>query len=126
LGDDLCANPDSRRRKVLASILENLRHPRGTHAFWPHRLPGEGDAPAIFWSAVEKLAPRAIVVFGSDSRDALGLPRRMRPYEQMMSWGRLIVQLHRPETLAEDAALLRSTQVFLTGILRFCAARQQA
>jgi hypothetical protein len=109
---------------VLRCILEGLAHPPGTHVFWPHRLPGEGDAASVFWSAVGTLAPRAVMVLGSDSRDALGLPKSMCPYAQMMLWGRLVVQLHRPESLASDDALLKSTQAFLASVLRFCAARR--
>ena len=124
LGEDLAGTPDAGRRRVLKSILEGLSHPPGTHMFWPHRLPGEGDAPSVFWSAVDMLAPRVVMVLGSDSRDALGLPRSMRPYAQMMLWGRSVFQLHRPESLASDDALLSSTQAFLASALRFCSARQ--
>ena len=124
LGEDLAGTPDAGRRRVLKSILEGLSHPPGTHMFWPHRLPGEGDAPSVFWSAVGMLAPRVVMVLGSDSRDALGLPRSMRPYAQMMLWGRSVFQLHRPENLASDDALLGSTQAFLASALRFCSARQ--
>ena len=124
LGEDLTGHPDAGRRRVMRSILEGLAHPSGTHVFWPHRLPGEGDAAPVFWSAVGMLSPRAVMVLGSESRDALGLPRSMRPYAHRMLWGRLVVQLHRPESLASDDALLSSTQAFLASVLRFCAARQ--
>ena len=123
LGQDLTQAADPARRKVLGGMLAELHHPKGTHVFWPYSLPGAENCPEIFWSAVSLLAPRALLILGSDARDMLGLPKSLRPFCQERVRGRMVIQLHRPENLASDSAAFRSSVVFLSQILHFCASR---
>ena len=126
LGQDLAQKADPARRKVLGRMLAELRHPKGTHVFWPYELPGEGMLPDIFWSGVSLLSPRALLILGSDARDSLGLPKSLRPFCQERVRGRMVIQLHRPENLAANDTAFRSSVVFLSQILHFCSGRLPA
>ena len=71
--------PDPTRQQIMVRMLKELRHPGGTHVFWPYALPddatpGGPDAPSLFWSGAALLRPRTLLLFGSEARDALGMP----------------------------------------------------
>ena len=125
LGDDLTGTPDEARRRVVVRMLTELKHPAGTHVFWPYALEGETPLPeaSLFWSGVKMLDPRVLLLFGSDTRDALDMPRTLKPFGQLRLHGRLIIQLPRPQALAEDEAAFRQVQAFLARMLRFCCSR---
>lgn len=134
LGDDLMGTADPVRQKVIVRMLTALRHPGGTHVFWPYALPGDAptsetgggdDAPSLFWSGVELLRPRALLLFGSEARDALRMPKSLAPYCQERHGGRLVIQLPAPSALAGDGAgddAFRQAGAFLARLLRFCSA----
>lgn len=123
LGDDLVGTPDEARRRVIVRMLTELRHPVGTHVFWPFALPGEEPVAeaSLFWSGVSMLDPRVLLLFGSDTRDALDMPKSLLPFCQARVHGRLVIQLPRPQALAGDESAFRQAQAFLSRILRFCA-----
>ena len=125
LDEDLTGTPDEARRRVIVRMLTELRHPVGTHVFWPFSLAGDGLSPeaSLFWSGVGLLDPRVVLLFGSDTRDALSMPKTLLPFCQERVHGRLIIQLPRPQALAGDEASFRRVQAFLARMLRFCAAR---
>ena len=125
LGEDLVGTPDEARRRVIVRMLTELRHPVGTHVFWPFSLAGEGLSPeaSLFWSGVTLLDPRVILLFGSDTRDSLSMPKSLLPFCQERIHGRLIIQLPRPQALAADESAFRQAQAFLARILSFCAKR---
>ena len=132
LGDDLTGTPDQARKQVIVRMLTELRHPGGTHVFWPFDMSGEdarapqmpdGGSASLFWSGVRLLDPRVLLLFGSDTRDALGMPRTLGPFCQERVYGRLVIQLPRPQALAEDEASFRRAQAFLARLLSFCARR---
>ncbi len=125
LGDDLVGTPDEARRRVIVRMLTELRHPAGTHVFWPFVLPGEEPSAeaSLFWSGVRMLDPRVLLLFGSDTRDALAMPKTLLPFCQARVHGRLVIQLPRPQALAVDESAFRQAQAFLSRILRFCASR---
>ena len=125
LGEDLVGTPDEARRRVIVRMLTELRHPVGTHVFWPFSLADEGLSPeaSLFWSGVTLLDPRVILLFGSDTRDALSMPRSLLPFCQERIHGRLVIQLPRPQALASDEFAFRQVQAFLARILSFCAKR---
>ena len=131
LGDDLTGTPDQARRQVIVRMLTELRHPGGTHVFWPFDMSGtpalpkaaDGEEASLFWSGVRLLDPRVLLLFGSDTRDALMMPRTLRPFCQERVYGRLVIQLPRPQALAEDEASFRRAQAFLARLLSFCARR---
>lgn len=125
LGEDLSGKPDEVRRRVIVRMLTELRHPAGTHVFWPFAMQDDGVAPeySLFWSGVRFLDPRVLLLFGSDTRDALAMPKTLLPFCQERVHGRLVIQLPRPQALAEDEASFQRAQAFLARILRFCASR---
>lgn len=125
LGEDLMGSPDPARRQVIVRMLTALHHPGGTHVFWPCSLPGEPciQDPSLFWSGVRMLDPRVLLLFGSDTRDALAMPRSLLPFCQERIHGRLVVQLPRPQALAADEAAFQRAQAFLARLLSFCAVR---
>lgn len=126
LGEDLTGRPDEVRRQVIVRMLMELRHPGGTHVFWPCGLVGEKpeDGPALFWSGVKLLNPRVLLLFGSDARDTLSMPKTLLPFCQERVYGRLVIQLPRPQSLAQDEASFKRALAFLSRLLRFCARRQ--
>ena len=126
LGEDLTGTPDETRRQVIVRMLLELRHPGGTHVFWPCGLQGEhpGDGPDLFWSGVKLLNPRVLLLFGSDARDVLSMPKTLLPFCQERVFGRLVIQLPRPQALAADEASFKRALAFLSRLLRFCARRQ--
>lgn len=77
------------------------------------RLPCSGRAKPL-------LRTRALLILGSDARDALGLPR-IGPYCQTMVRGRLFIQLPQPRSLAEKPEAFGQAMAFLAGLLRFCS-----
>jgi len=125
LGEDLAGTPDEARKKVIVRMLMELRHPAGTHVFWPFALAGEevSAEASLFWSGVSLLDPRVLLLFGSDTRDALDMPKSLLPFCQARVHGRLVIQLPRPQALAADEAAFRQAQAFLARILSFCAKR---
>ena len=125
LGDDLMGEADPGRRQVIARMIMALKHPGGTHVFWPYVLPGEdfSEQPSLFWSGVEKLDPRVLLILGSDARDALSLPRTLLPFCQERLYGRLVIQLPRPQSFADSEAAFARVLAFLANSLRFCSRR---
>ena len=123
LGEDLTGRPDDVRRQVIVRMLMELHHPGGTHVFWPCGLAGEKpeDGPALFWSGVKFLNPRVLLLFGSDARDTLSMPKTLLPFCQDRVYGRLVIQLPRPQALAGDEASFKRALAFLSRLLRFCA-----
>lgn len=127
LGDDLMGTPDPLRQAIIVRMLRELKHPGGTHVFWPYALPGEAAAsggpgtPSLFWSGATLLRPRTLLLFGSEARDALGMPKSLLPYCQERIAGRLVIQLPQPLTLAHDENAFRRAQIFLSSLLAFCA-----
>lgn len=125
LGEDLTGTPDEARRQVIVRMLMELRHPGGTHVFWPCGLTGESreDGSALFWSGVKLLNPRVLLLFGSDARDILAMPRTLLPFCQERVNGRLVIQLPMPQALAGDEPSFKRALAFLSRLLSFCANR---
>ena len=126
LGEDLTGTPDETRRQVIVRMLMELRHPGGTHVFWPCGFAGETpqDGSALFWSGVKLLNPRVLLLFGSDARDTLSMPKTLLPFCQDRVHGRLVIQLPRPQSLAADEASFKQALAFLSRLLSFCAKRR--
>ena len=125
LGEDLAGTPDEARKRVIVRMLTELKHPVGTHVFWPFALAGETPSAeaSLFWSGVSFLDPRVLLLFGSDTRDALTMPKTLLPFCQARVHGRLVIQLPRPQALAAEESAFRQAQAFLARILSFCAKR---
>ncbi len=128
LGDDLVGAADPHRQQVMTRMLLALKHPGGTHVFWPYALPGEDclQQPSLFWSGVARFDPRVILLFGSDTRDALSMPRSLLPLCQKRLYGRSVIQLPNPQTILKDEATFARVLAFLATSLRFCEKRHES
>lgn len=116
LGEDLCLKPDAARRDLFRRLLADLGHPAGTHSFWPAALPGAEGLKAdcqVFWSGVDMLKARALVVMGSPAVKALGLPARLRPFQQTRHNGRMVVVLRDVDFLVEETHRYDAVREFL-------------
>lgn len=123
LGEDLCLRPDPARRALLQRLLADLAHPAGTHSFWPAALPAALSTtaadcdlqanPEVFWSGVQALKARALVVMGSPAIKALDLPPRLRPFQQTRHKGRLVVVLRDVDFLAQETHRYDAVREFL-------------
>lgn len=126
LGEDMCVRPNPVRRALLQKMLADLGHPAGTHSFWPAALPQSPEpaaaaesetalypAPEIFWSGVQHLKARALVVMGSPALKALELPARLRPFQQTRHNGTLIVVLRDVDFLAQETNRYDAVKAFL-------------
>lgn len=75
-------SPNAKRRELIKSIITTLALPKGTHIFLPYRLIGKNGESELaehggfsfFWSAVDLIRPRVLVVFGPKSAEELNLP----------------------------------------------------
>lgn len=124
LAEDLCGTPHAERRDLLKRLLVDLGHPAGTHTFWPAAMPPASavgpvelsalEAQAqVFWSGVDMLKARAVVVMGSPAVRALELPPRLRPFQQTRHNGRLVVVLRDVDFLVEESQHYDAVREFL-------------
>ena len=123
LGPDLCeaqAPGKAQRSAFFRRLMQDLAYPAGTSTFWPACLPdpdamsaspgpAEGeDRPRyqpnadVFWSGVQALHARAVVVMGSVAARALGLPAGVRPLQQLRHRGTLVWVLWDVEFLLDE------------------------
>lgn len=125
LEEDLMGAANRERQQFITRMLVALKHPGGTHVFWPYALPGEEvlQQPSLFWSGVALFDPRVLLLFGSDARDALAMPRSLRPFCQERMYGRAVIQLPNPQAFIGDEAAFARVLAFLASSLRFCTRR---
>lgn len=121
LGPDLCepqAPGKAQRSAFFRRLMQDLAYPAGTSTFWPVCLPdpdapapavpADGDRPCyqpnaeVFWSGVQALQARAVVVMGSVAARALGLPAGVRPLQQLRHRGSLVWVLWDVEFLLDE------------------------
>lgn len=123
LGPDLCeaqAPGKAQRSAFFRRLMQDLAYPAGTSTFWPACLPdpdamsapsapaGGEDRPHyqpnadVFWSGVQALHARAVVVMGSVAARALGLPAGVRPLQQLRHRGTLVWVLWDVEFLLDE------------------------
>lgn len=80
--DLFTSNPSAERRQLISQIIKTLALPKGTHIFLPYRLinaNGESEIAkeqeySFFWSAIDLIRPRVLVVFGEQTISELDLP----------------------------------------------------
>lgn len=80
--DLFTSTPSDKRRQLISQIIKTLALPKGTHIFLPYRIINpEGTSEiameqeySFFWSAVDLIRPRVLVVFGEQTIEELGLP----------------------------------------------------
>ena len=123
LGPDLCeaqAPGKAQRSAFFRRLMQDLAFPAGTSTFWPACLPDPDAMPAspapaegedrprykpnadVFWSGVQALHARAVVVMGSVAARALGLPAGVRPLQQLRHRGTLVWVLWDVEFLLDE------------------------
>ena len=123
LGPDLCeaqAPVKAQRSAFFRRLMQDLAYPAGTSTFWPACLPDPDAMPAspapaegedrpryqpnadVFWSGVQALHARAVVVMGSVAARALGLPAGVRPLQQLRHRGTLVWVLWDVEFLLDE------------------------
>lgn len=121
LGDDLMGQADLARQKVIAKLITSLRHPGGTHVFWPYALPGEAESDAsLFWSGEALFRSRVLLLFGAESAAALGLDPNLPLYAQHSVAGRRVIVMPPAQNLADDNGLFDRAFPFLERLLHFC------
>ena len=123
LGPDLCeaqAPGKAQRSAFFRRLMQDRAYPAGTSTFWPACLPDPDAMPAspapaegedrpryqpnadVFWSGVQALHARAVVVMGSVAARALGLPAGVRPLQQLRHRGTLVWVLWDVEFLLDE------------------------
>ncbi len=118
LGDDLCGKANAERRNFMRTLLKDLAHPKGTHTFWPAALPNahatENIANAqVFWSGVQMLKARAVVVMGQPATKALGLAANLRPFMHTRYNGCFVVVLRDVDFLISEPHHYANVREFL-------------
>lgn len=96
LGDDISGQGIPERKELIRRLIKELAFPAGTHAFWPLSLPMHEDQELntqIFWSSAQMLEARAIVIMGSTALNAFNLPRKLRPLQQTVYNGYMLIVL---------------------------------
>ncbi|MDR2821146.1 MAG: hypothetical protein LBB60_11530 [Desulfovibrio sp.] len=129
LGRDLYVAPDAARRDFFRKLLADLRHPSGTHTFWPPCLPaGEADSETkfapnaeVFWSGARRLGARGVVVMGSAAAAALALPGNPRPLSQMRYREQSVCVLNDVDNLLHEEKRYAGMLAFLRSALRSVA-----
>ncbi len=128
LGEDLTGNASDERRAFLRKILGDLALPKGTNAFWPAAMSLQnGQEPMAhtqaFWSGVQMLKARAVVVMGQPATKALELPPDLRPFMQARHNGCFVVVLRDVDLLISEPHLYANVREFLRKSLAAFAKR---
>lgn len=130
LGGDLCNEQQagrSERGAFFRRILQDLGHPQGTHTFWPVCLPdGRGEAQAnadVFWSGLQALRSRGVIIMGSVAARAAGLPGRLEPLTHRMFRGRLVWILRDVDNMLGDETRYSQMLAFLRKALHILSPR---
>lgn len=125
LGSDLCdgGQPGKAERGLFfRRLLQDLGHPQGTHTFWPVCLPdagGELRADAgIFWSGLQALKARGVILMGSAAARAAALPGKLEPLSHRVFRGRRVWVLRDVDLMRDDAARYDQMLAFLQNALQ--------
>lgn len=96
LGADLSAQAsDSEQRRArslfLRRVLADLRHPAGTHTFWPGQLAISSSLESdIFWSGLKALGCRGVIIMGPEYAATLAGKTMLRPYLRISHRGQFV------------------------------------
>ena len=132
LEQDVLAPTNPQRQAIIKKLVAELNHKQGTHSFIPYSLLHEDNSSSLatyqdatfFWSAMRLVRPRVLLIFGSVARDALNMPKILVPLQKINMGALQILQMHKPETLADDANNYATTLAFLQEYLKFCPKKQ--
>lgn len=123
LGSDLLglAGEDSegrgQRSDFLRKVIQELAQPKGTHTFWPMALPDENGQytanPVLFWSGVEALQCRAVVMLGSAAAVPLVPGKKLQPLDEFRLHGHMVWILRDIGPLLDSPTWYQMTLAFL-------------
>lgn len=90
--DLFSGNPSAERRQLISQIIKTLALPKGTHIFLPYRqINSNGESEiakkqeySFFWSAIDLIRPRVLVVFGEQAISELDLPPMHPTYKHTL------------------------------------------
>lgn len=72
------------RSKFLRNVFADLKHPQGTHTFWPAQLADDPiPNPEIFWSGLKELGCRGTIIMDPAFASALMDKPSLRPFIQL-------------------------------------------
>ena len=125
LGSDLCdgGQPGKAERGLFfRRLLQDLGHPQGTHTFWPVCLPDAGQAlqadAQIFWSGLQALKARGVIIMGSAAARAAALPGKLEPLSHRVFRGRRVWILRDVDLMLDDAFRYDQMLAFLQNALQ--------
>ena len=119
LGLDLTGHADAQHRDYLNKLLHSLHRKAGTHTFWPCALPEGPDLTLvpncdIFWSGLQELGVKVLIVMGSAASNAIGLSGwEVRPLHTMRANGCIICFTWDFAHIREDMRRLDTISTFL-------------
>ena len=118
LGADLTGQGMQSRQDLVVKLLKALRHPAGTHYFWPYTLATgqttgqmtgqeadldqEAEDASLFWSGEAILRPRALLLFGQEAHNALNMPESLVLFTTLHVRGRRVILLPPVQQLANN------------------------
>ncbi len=120
LGNDLCGEASDARRGLLRKILTDLKHPPGTHTFWPVALPEQGSLAAhvpAFWTGADQLGARIIIILGDQATHTLGFETQNIPFSHMRRHGKLIILAKDMDTLIQNPSAYTNMMTYLRPFL---------
>lgn len=107
------------RGQCLRKLFADLAHPAGTHTFWPIALPETPDnGKAVvnaecFWSGLEHLQCRGVIIMGSAAAYAAMGTRDIRPLSQLFKFGKLVWILWDADVIYANPVVYNKVVVFL-------------
>ncbi len=135
LGEDLAGRGDKERSACLRRLINSLRLPKGSSAFWPVRLTSSGEskgAPAplngeesapggtddFFQAGLRHIAPRVAIMLGTPPVELSGLKLSLNvPFTQQIHGGILYVLLPDFNAILAKPSLEERAGVFLRAAL---------
>ena len=128
LEQDVLGPINAQRQAIIKELAIELNHKKGTHSFIPYSFVQEDGSSQLemhenvsfFWSAMRLVRPRVLLIFGSATRDTLNMPKTLTPLQKADMGALQILQMHKPETLAQDKDHYAKTVAFLHEYLKFC------
>lgn len=120
---DVSKNPEEAERRnlrglCLRNLFADLGHPAGTHAFWPIAPPfPEGGEPApnaeCFWSGLDKLGCKGVIIMGSPAAYAAMGTRELKPLDKFFKFRKHIWILWEPDVIVSNQVVYNKTVAFL-------------
>ena len=131
LEQDVLGPINKQRQAIIRKLTVELNHKQGTHNFIPYSFVHEDGSSQLamhqnisfFWSAMRLVRPRVLLIFGSVARDSLNMPKTLTPCQKIDMGALQVLQMHKPETLAEDSDHYVRAFSFLQEYLKFCQKR---